>query len=289
MKVCPCCAYYFDKEDWLCPSCGFIPKNIDGFLAFSPELATENEGFDANAFSQLFSLESKNFWFRARNKLVLYLIRRYFSSTTSYLEIGCGTGFVMQDVESTFPNFQCFASEIYTEGLKYANQRLHRTTLLQMDARKIPFVEEFDLIGAFDVLEHIEEDSLVLSEIYRALKHGGGAIITVPQHPWLWSQDDVYAKHKRRYTRKELLLKLKQVGFRVVRITSFVSLLLPLMVISRMGVKASTNYDPGRELNVGGLLNFLLERILDVERLFIECGINFPMGGSLVVVARKLS
>ena len=44
----------------------------------------------------------------------------------------------------------------------------------QMDARNIPFENEFDVIGVFDVLEHIEEDEIVFSQIFRAVKSGGG-------------------------------------------------------------------------------------------------------------------
>jgi 2-polyprenyl-3-methyl-5-hydroxy-6-metoxy-1,4-benzoquinol methylase len=42
-----------------------------------------------------------------------------------------------------------------------------------MDARNIPFAEEFDIIGAFDVLEHIEQDTDVLAKMYQATQNGG--------------------------------------------------------------------------------------------------------------------
>jgi len=126
-----------------------------------------------------------------------------------------------------------------------------------------------------------------LHEIYRSLKAGGGIIITVPQHPWLWSQDDVYAKHKRRYTSANLISKLQKAGFNIIRVTSFVSLLLPLMVISRFLSRSSKNYDPTREFRISPLLNFCLEKILYFERLLLKQGVCFPMGGSLLVVAHK--
>ena len=65
--------------------------------------------------------------------------------------------------------------------------------LIQMDARSIPYTDEFDVVGAFDVLEHVEQDAEALSAMYRACRTGGGILITVPQHKFLWSAVDEYA------------------------------------------------------------------------------------------------
>ena len=104
-----------------------------------------------------------------------------------------------------------------------------------MDARRIPFRDEFDVIGAFDVIEHIEEDVAVIDEVGRALRPGGGFVMTVPQHPALWSPQDEHAHHVRRYTAAGLRRKVEAAGFEVVRMTSFVRLLLPSC--SRRGMR----------------------------------------------------
>ena len=162
--------------------------------------------------------------------------------------------------------------------------------LFQMDARRIPFQEEFDLIGAFDVLEHIEEDEVALVQMYQACKTGGGIVLTVPQHRWLWSQVDDFAHHKRRYARAELVKKVAGAGFRVEYATSFVSLLLPLLLASRGLKKSGANMDEQMEavgLNIGGLTNALLGAIMRIEWMLIRSGLSFPLGGSLLLVARK--
>lgn len=288
MKICTKCGYEFNNSTWLCPSCFYKPRNLDGFLVFSPNLnSIISTGFDPKNFSELFFLESNHFWFRARNKLILLFFNKYLKTEGKFLEIGCGTGFVTHALEKEFPNLHCYASEVFIEGLKYARKRLSKTFLFQMDARKIPFRNEFDTIGAFDVLEHISEDETVLQQIYQALKPSGHLILTVPQHPWLWSKADEFAHHVRRYTFRELESKLKQAGFRIIRMTSFISLLLPLMIASRLRGKNSQNYDPRKELRINKLLNFTLEGILDLEIFLIRYGISFPMGGSLAVVAFK--
>jgi len=73
-----------------------------------------------------------------------------------------------------------------------------------MDVRRIPFREEFDVIGAFDVLEHVKEDEEVLLQMYQATRKRGGILVTVPHHPFLWSPVDDYARHVRRYKTLEL-------------------------------------------------------------------------------------
>ncbi|MEA5536126.1 class I SAM-dependent methyltransferase [Crocosphaera sp. XPORK-15E] len=289
MKVCNSCNEKFISSEWKCPSCNYLPKVIDNHLAFAPELAQASDGFEAGLFSQLAPLEAKNFWFRSRNHLIIWALKRYFLKATKFLEIGCGTGFVLQGIERAFPKLTLFGSEIFTAGLSFASQRLLRTELFQMDARKIPFENEFDVIGLFDVLEHIEEDREVLAEIYRATAKGGGIILTVPQHPWLWSQADDYAHHVRRYRAQELKIKVEGAGFKVVKITSFVSLLLPLMLVSRLSQKRpNQNYSIMSELKISGWLNTTLENVLNLERIMIKFGISFPAGGSLLLVARKL-
>ncbi|MBD1896732.1 class I SAM-dependent methyltransferase [Coleofasciculus sp. FACHB-129] len=288
MKICSKCGTRFDSLNWACLSCSYRPKRIDGFLSFSPEFAQINDNYEPNFFPQLATLEAENFWFCSRNHLLLWALGRYFPQAQNFLEIGCGTGFVLAGIEKAFPKLTLSGSEIFSTGLAFAAQRLSKADLFQMDACKIPFEEEFDIIGAFDVLEHIKEDRIVLAEMYRATKPGGGIILTVPQHPWLWSQADDYAHHVRRYRAQELKTKVQRAGFKIVRMTSFVSLLLPLMLLSRsQQQRPQLNYDPLSELRISGLANSILGKVLDFERAAIRLGLSFPLGGSLLLIAKK--
>lgn len=262
---------------------------VKGYHSFAPELAINNEGFKQEYFATLAKLEGKNYWFRTRNNLIISALQDYFPEVSSFFEIGCGTGFVLSGVKRACPKLLLCGSEIFSAGLQFAQERLENNVeLFQMDARQIPFIEEFDVIGAFDVLEHITEDALVLREMYKGLKPGGGIILTVPQHQFLWSPADELACHVRRYEALDLKHKLKSAGFSVKRMTSFVSLLFPLMVASRLWQrkkKGSTN--ELAELQISGCVNTVFEKILDFERSLIQFGLNFPVGGSLLVVAKK--
>src|SRR5712671_302402 len=162
MKICNACSRRFNSAEWRCPSCLHQPPTIDGRLAFAPELAEESPGFEASYFPGLAALEAGNFWFRSRNRLIAWALRHYFPEAERFLEIGCGTGFVLSGINDAFPEINLHGSEIFSSGLSFAAERLPKAQLFQMDARRIPFEEEFDVVGAFDVIEHIKEDEQVL-------------------------------------------------------------------------------------------------------------------------------
>ena len=288
MKFCIKCDKSFEGLNWQCPHCSHQPDVIDGHIAFAPELARESEGFEADYFPRLATQEAGNFWFRSRNRLLIWALKQYFPKAQNFLEIGCGTGFVLSGLKEAFPNLVLSGSEVFSDGLGFAASRLPKVDLFQMDARRIPFREEFDVVGAFDVLEHIKQDEEVLAQMYQATRKGGGILITVPHHRFLWSPVDEFARHVRRYETRELREKVSRAGFSVIRISSFVSLLLPLLVASRFKQRMTgEEVDPNAEYNISSFVNTTLEKVLDVERAAIRAGLSFPAGGSLLLVARR--
>lgn len=289
MKRCLSCKNNFASADWRCPECGREPTQKDGIILFSPKLATENNLYDPADYDRLYAIEANNFWFRERNSIIVWFIRRHFASTVNFMEVGCGTGFVLAGLSRAFPALKLTGTEIFSQGLAFAGARLPAsTTLYQMDGREMPFREEFDLIGAFDCLEHVEEDEAVLEEIHRALKPGGGVILTVPQHPFMWSAEDDAAFHKRRYTRTELQEKMKRAGFDIIDTTSFVTLLFPLMMIERLLPGNKRNQEKlSAGLRLPNLLNSAFFLISTLEVFLLRLGVRFPFGGSRLALGRK--
>lgn len=241
-------------------------------------------GYDARLFEAIVEIEDESFWFRARNRLIAATVRRFFPEAGSLLEVGCGTGVVLRALHEAFPALRLVGLEPSAEGLAVARRRLpEQVELVQRDVLELGYEDEFDLVGAFDVLEHVEEDERALAAIGGAIRPGGGLILLVPQHPRLWSEADVVARHVRRYTRTELVRKVQSAGLDVLETTGFVSSLLPVVA----GLRAVRSYhDPVAELRPP-LVNRLLERILDGERALIRRGISLPFGLSLLLVARR--
>jgi SAM-dependent methyltransferase len=248
---------------------------------------TASAGFDETYFEHLPGLEERSFWFRSRNALIIWALRRYFPQARSMLEVGCGTGFVLRGVRDAFPQMRLVGGEPFEAGLAVAAERVPDAELMQLDARDLPFRGEFDVVGAFDVLEHIDDDEQALSAMYEALRPGGGLLATVPQHPRLWSAADDYSHHIRRYRRGELPSKLRDRGFDVLRQTSFVSLLLPVLALSRLRFRDEKDFDPLSEFRAPPFVDSALRWVLTAERTLIRRGLSFPAGGSLLVVARR--
>ncbi|WP_367987532.1 trans-aconitate 2-methyltransferase [Vibrio sp. NTOU-M3] len=294
MKFCNQCNSQFDGNDFACPKCNTTTSITDHIIIHAPELAHGGGGFNPKTFEKLAKLEEKNFWFRARNELIIWLLNKFVlknkdsRSLGKYLEIGCGTGYVLKGIKTAFRDTTVFGSEIFLSGLEQARCRLTDVSLMQMDARAIPYKEEFNLIGAFDVLEHIKEDDKVISEIHRALTPNGIFIATVPQHKWLWSKMDDYAYHERRYQPNELQEKMQTAGFEIIKTTSFVSLLIPLMYLARsQKIDDNKEFDPLAELALPPVMNMALYSIMKFELILIKMGITFPFGGSRLVIGKK--
>jgi SAM-dependent methyltransferase len=274
---------------WQCPACGHVIVQTNGIATFAPELADTISGFDPRAFDELAELEAEHFWFVARNQLIVGLATKFFPEARRFLEIGCGTGFVLRAIAGSRRWERLVGSELHPAGLAHARKRLpSEAEFVQMDARDIPAVGVFDLAGAFDVIEHIADDEAVLRGLRAATQTGGGCIIAVPQHPWLWSRADEVAHHVRRYRRGELETKLRRNGFEVLFSSSFTALLLPFMAASRLTRNNKHGDQDAYEFRLSPTANRVFLEILRAEVRTTLGGVRWPAGGSRIVVGRAV-
>lgn len=247
------------------------------------------ETYETAAFERLARIEDHSFWFRARNKLVFWMLDRWCAEARSFLEVGCGTGYVLAGIHQHRPDLELQAVEPYDEGIAVAHARLPDVEILRVEAEAMEFEGEFDVVGTFDVLEHIPDDEAALKGISRALRPDGILLVAVPQHPWLWSAADDFAHHQRRYRRAELVDKVERAGFEVLTCGSFMAVTLPLMVASRLAykVRPSRRDDPLGDLELPSVINRVLGWALAFERGLIKLGVRFPAGGSCFLVGRR--
>jgi SAM-dependent methyltransferase len=266
---------------------------VDGIKCYSPEVAITYADYPDSGFDLTQKNANSSFWVCSRNRLFKSIVLRHLLSTgkTKFLEIGCGTGnFIEQIVQNE--NLEITGSEIYLNGLAYAKKNLPNVDFVQFDVTQGKIGESFHIITAFDVIEHIENDNAALFNISQMLNKDGVLIISVPQHMFLWSKLDEIVKHKRRYSRRELVAKLKANDFDIEYTTSFLFILFPLMLISRLfdrrGNKSPSD-EQGLEKRVkfSGTLNVIFDFFMRIDEGLIRFGASLPFGGTLVVVARK--
>lgn len=292
--ICPKCKLNLKSKNnnYFCSQCKKIYPISNGIISFINE-NTNREGYKEDYFLYLEEVERKHFWFQARKNLILYFIKKYckeiINGQHKMLEIGCGNGNVLYYLRNNGIN--CQGGDLFLESLMNCRKK-GKVSLFQIDALHLPFRNYFDIIGLFDVMEHIEKDKEVLKEVSKSLKSNGKLIITAPAHKKLWGRYDEVSFHKRRYSEKELIAQLEISGFTVEKTTHFVSLLFPILLLFRYFNQKSYSHISDeeylkREIQVIPFLNTLFLWILAFERILIHF-IHFPFGSSLIAIARKI-
>jgi len=266
---------------------------IDGIRCYAPALASDHTDYPSGGFDITSEVEARSFWCRTRNRVLTRVFQRFTDQarTLDVLEIGCGIGGVI-DALRELPNLRLTGSEIYIQGLQYARAKMPGVEFIQLDATDIPFKAAFDVVGAFDVLEHIDQDELVMREVRDTLRPDGLFIVTVPQYQWMWGVLDELVHHKRRYSRDQLIERLQRSGFDVVYCTSFVTTLFPFMMLSRAldrgrGLPADATADFASRVDLPRPVNTAFDWIMRIDEAALRLGATLPFGGSLLAVARR--
>ena len=164
-------------------------------------------------YDRMFQHEEKYWWYIARRALVSKLIKK-FSKAKRIFDAGCGTGMNMIEFSKYGSIRGCDFSR---RAIKFCKIRGIKTAFLA-DAAKVNMGKP-DTILALDLIEHCEDDNKTIENFYKNLENGGILIITTPAIKFMFGKHDTALKHFRRYTKKELELKLKKAGFKIEKIT----------------------------------------------------------------------
>jgi SAM-dependent methyltransferase len=234
-------------------------------------------------YETMAELDQRHWWYRARREVIAALIRRTVKppANARILEIGCGTGHNLAML-GQFGDVD--ALELDEQARAVAEQRLGKRVM----SAPLPEIEGvadayYDIVGAFDVIEHIDDDDAALTSIAAKIRCGGKLVMTVPAHQWMWSAHDVVNHHKRRYSKGALKRLVEGSPLRLERIGYFNSLLFPVAVAERMASKARGKDEADLTLPPAPL-NAALERAFATERHLIG-RVPLPPGLSLFAVA----
>jgi SAM-dependent methyltransferase len=245
---------------------------------------------EKNLYEQFEEIHTDHWWFRGRLKILNAVFQNFLKPPAAgqnfeILDVGCGTGsyFEILGKYGKVSGTESSPEVIKTLRARGVNNEIFLAELPNMNLRK-----KFDCVTAFEIIEHVEEDEASLRNIADHLKPDGLLIGTVPAYRWLWSPHDDLAHHKRRYTRPELIEKLKRAGFTAVKISYYNTFLFPIAVLVRFLKKTLLKkMAPVSDFSVSaGPLDAVFEKVFAAERWWLNF-FNFPFGFSLLFIARK--
>ena len=234
----------------------------------------------------MFRVEQSHWWYTGRRKILADFVEKICRQVTDrrprILDVGCGTGANLLML-SEYGDAE--GVDISEDALAFCRERGLEKVRLGA-AEDLPYEDgTFDLVTAFDVVEHIDDDLAGLREMRRVLRPGGRVLLFVPTFMFLWGLQDDVSNHRRRYRLPELQRVLEQAGFEIERTTyANITFFLPILAMRQLmrltGVKAESE----NNINVSAL-NGVLGSVFGAERWILK-RMNLPFGVSGLCVAR---
>jgi len=238
-----------------------------------------------NPYETEWRVEKDHWWFSTRRKLLMLLLPIMdLPEESTAIDVGCGVGSNIYALRSKGLNIVGIDRSM--DNLLLARMKMD-APLVNGDANALPVRgESASLILAMDVLEHLEDDANGIRELYRSLGKEGILFLTVPAFRFLWGVQDFVTGHKRRYSKDEILTKLREQNFEIVRSSHFNFFLFFPILVGRLIIRLfRLRIETENELNAPGL-NFLLSGIFSIEPCLLK-HISFPFGVSIFCIARK--
>ena len=238
---------------------------------------------NAEEYGKMRDLEDHYWWFVARRQLALALLEEHAQQNGKLLDVGCGTGALLDHLQK---DHETYGVDYFPIALEFSAKRGLKN-LVHGNAEKIPLQSDcYDSVVSLDTLEHVPDHIAAYKEIFRVLKPGGTFVMNVPAFQWLWGPHDVALMHQRRYTRNEVARYLKDAGFQVQKVSYSVFLLFPIVIIRRILEKFQKGPAKVKLPSVSPGFNRFLIRLMEFEGgLFQKT--NLPWGSSVVAVATK--
>lgn len=236
------------------------------------------------------AVEDDSWWFAHRSRVLLEVMRRYPPAPPLY-DVGGGNGAVAAALQRG--GIRAIVVEPGEAGVRRARGRGLESIRATLDDAPLA-VGTVGSIGMFDVLEHIEQPLPFLRRAAALLRGDGRIYVTVPAYASLWSADDDFARHYRRYTRRTLGRQLADAGL-ALEMSTYLFALLPLPILAfrtipyrfRRPRRISAEAVERDHRASSGLSRAAIDSVLSAELTLIRRGITIPFGASVLAVGRK--
>jgi SAM-dependent methyltransferase len=239
-----------------------------------------------HTYAILFQVEQSHWWHVGRRRILAGFVEEICRSVTDrrprILDVGCGTG----------ANLLMLSNYGDAEGVDISKDALAFCRERGLDKVKLGAAEElpyedgtFDLVTAFDVVEHMDQDLAGLKEMRRVLRPGGRVLLFVPAFMFLWGLQDEVSHHRRRYRAPQLRRVLEEAGFEIERTTyANITFFLPILLMRKFMRFTGIEAESENNINVSAL-NGILGQMLGAESLILKFT-NLPFGVSGLCVGR---
>jgi SAM-dependent methyltransferase len=225
-------------------------------------------------------------WYRVRAQLLETVLGSYVGEADRVLDVGSADG----------PSVGWLRGRRVHATLDLDPRGLKPGQGVCGSALALPFASgTFDVVGAFDVLEHCEPEMVAVHEFARVLRPGGRLLLAVPAYEWAWSDFDNANGHYRRYTRPRAVAVVEASGLEVLRASYAFTSTFPLFVAERTARRLKRRLRSKVAVEAADVVALpriprLLDRVLSGlggvdERLLRRR--DLPFGSSVVLAARK--
>ncbi len=241
-------------------------------------------------YQEYYELERKNWWFRVRNQILMERVAKLVKGkqNLTILNVGVATG----STSELLTQFgEVVSVEYDADCCEFAKERTG-LNIIQGSILELPFEDNtYDLVCAFDVIEHVEDDSKAIKELKRVCKSDGWVVVSVPAFMFLWSHHDVINHHHRRYTMPMLEKVFLQENNGTIMYQSYFNaiLFLPIAVfrlaseaIPQKWIRKGTGAD-NHVFSQESIVSKMLFHIFNIEKPLLKAGITFPFGVSAML------
>ena len=220
-------------------------NSLECFTVIDPTIY--NQSVKDSELIELERLENFHWWYMIRK----YIIKDWSTKlpkNSRILDLGSATGgnsIVLREL-----GFKVTGIELSDFG--YQTQMAKGLDVIQADACKIPFSDNtFDVVICLDLLEHIEHDSVAISEVVRVVKEDGKILISVPEDMAMWSEHDIAVSHYRRYSLEDISNLCEFAGIKLESVWRSNILLKPIVKLQRLRASGSALKEINPIMNFG--------------------------------------
>lgn len=252
---------------------------------------------DREAFRQFAELERRHWWFVGRRACYVPLLASVLERDLggeprdlTVVDVGCGVGGFLEPLRRFG---RVVGIELDEPAIAWCRQRGFSATVVGRSDVLPLRSDAVDLFTLWDVLEHTPDDRRVLAELFDLVRPGGHLALSLPAYQFLYANNDRVAHHFRRYTRGEIVAKLREAGFEVRKATYVNVTLSPLIIPAVLLLKLRETLfprpdDDSTNLSLGlpAPVNRALGALFGGEHRVLR-HVSAPFGHSLFAVARR--